>query len=239
MKIAICDDDRQELSHILSLLDSYQAQQHVTFTICPFHDSRKLADTLSETQYDLYLLDIIMPEITGMELAKEIRSFDKAADIIFLTTSPEYAVESYTVKATNYLMKPIVPDRFYQSLDEIREKRDQEQGRSLVLKSNIGVHKIPLNQLMYVEAQGRKVLYYLANGEEIVCTDRFSPVCDQLLQYPEFILAHRSFLVNMNYIRLISTSDMQLQNGTLLPLAQRRVAEIRKHYLAFQMEEIP
>ena len=112
MKIAICDDDRQELSHILSLLDSYQAQQHVTFTICPFHDSRKLADTLSETQYNLYLLDIIMPEITGMELAKEIRSFDKAADIIFLTTSPEYAVESYTVKATNYLMKPIVPDRF-------------------------------------------------------------------------------------------------------------------------------
>lgn len=70
-------------------------------------------------------------------------------------------------------MKPIVPDRFYQSLDEIRKKRDQEQGRSLVLKSNIGVHKIPLNQLMYVEAQGRKVLYYLANGEEIVCTDRF------------------------------------------------------------------
>ena len=62
-----------------------------------------------------------------MELAKEIRSFDKAADIIFLTTSPEYAVESYTVKATNYLMKPIVPDRFYQSLDEIRKKRDQEQ----------------------------------------------------------------------------------------------------------------
>ena len=233
MKIAICDDDRQELSHILSLLDSYQAQQHVTFTICPFHDSRKLADTLSETQYDLYLLDIIMPEITGMELAKEIRSFDKAADIIFLTTSPEYAVESYTVKATNYLMKPIVPDRFYQSLDEIRKKRDQEQGRSLVLKSNIGVHKILLNQLMYVEAQGRKVLYYLANGEEIVCTDRFSPVCDQLLQYPEFILVHRSFLVNMNYIRRIDGKDFLLTNGIRIPIRTNGRAEVVQRYNRF------
>lgn len=108
-----------------------------------------------------------MPDITGMELARKIRSFDKSADIIFLTTSPEYAVESYTVKATNYLMKPIVPERFYETLDEIQKIREQEQGRSLVLKSSIGVHKIPLNQLMYVEAQGRKVLYYLANGEQV------------------------------------------------------------------------
>lgn len=84
MKIAICDDDRQELSHILSLLDSYQAQQHVTFTICPFHDSRKLADTLSETQYDLYLLDIIMPEITGMELAKKSAASTKPRTLFFL-----------------------------------------------------------------------------------------------------------------------------------------------------------
>ena len=239
MKIAICDDNRQELSHILSLLDNYQAKQNLAFTICPFHNSRDLADTLSGTRYDLFLLDIIMPDITGLELARKIRSFDKSADIIFLTTSPEYAVESYTVKATNYLMKPIVPERFYETLDEIQKIREQEQGRSLVLKSSIGVHKIPLNQLMYVEAQGRKVLYYLANGEQVTCTDRFSAVCDQLLQNPEFILTHRSFLVNMNYIRLIGTADMQLQNGTVLPLAQRRLTEIRKHYLACQMEDTP
>ena len=180
-----------------------------------------------------------MPGLNGMELAKEIRSFDKAADIIFLTTSPEFAVESYTVKATNYLMKPIDQEQLFASLDEILEAREQEAGKSLVLKSTIGVHKVKLSSLMYVEAQNRKVIYYLANGEEIACTDRFSTICEQLLQHPEFIQTHRSFLVNMNYIRLIGTIDMQLQNGITLPLAQRRVAEIKKHYLAFQMEEMP
>ena len=239
MKIALCDDDKQELSQILSLLDSYQLTKGTHFTVSPFHSSFQLAATARTEHYDLYLLDIIMPGLSGMELAKEIRSFDKAADIIFLTTSPEFAVESYTVKAANYLMKPINQEQFFASLDEILRSRKQEVGKSIVLKSSIGIHKVNLTDLMYVEAQNRKVIYYLSNGEEITCTDRFSTVCDQLLEYPEFILAHRSFLVNMNYIRLISTTDMQLQNGSILPLAQRRVSEIRKHYLAFQMEEMP
>ena len=91
---------------------------------------------------------------------------------------------------------------------------------------------------MYVEAQGRKVIYYLNNGEEITCTDRFTSVCEQLLQQKSFIQSHRSILVNMNFIRLIGTTDMQLQNGTVLPLAQRRVSEIKQHYLAFQMNEV-
>ena len=60
-----------------------------------------------EEHYDIYLLDVVMPGLNGIELAKEIRSSDKAADIIFLTSSPEFAVESYTVKASNYLVKPV------------------------------------------------------------------------------------------------------------------------------------
>lgn len=239
MKIAICDDDKQELSRILTMLEQYQKRQTVPVTLYPFHSGFELAATAREERYDLYLLDIIMPGLTGMELAREIRSFDKAADLIFLTTSPEFAVESYTVKATNYLMKPILPEQLFQTLDEILETKRQEQGHSLVLKSSIGVHKITLEHLMYLEAQGRKVIYCLSNGEQISCTARFATVCENLLQYPEFILAHRSFLVNMNYIRFIGNTDLQLQDGSILPLAQRRVTEIRKHYLAFQMEDAP
>jgi len=90
---------------------------------------------------------------------------------------------------------------------------------------------------LYVEAQNRKVIYYTSGREQIVCTELFSSVCDSLLQHREFIQVHRSFLVNMNYIRSIGTMDMCLHNGTNVPLAQRRVADIKKHYLAFQMEE--
>lgn len=237
MKLALCDDDKQELSCILSFIENYKKLSSVPMSVHTFHNSFELASVASDEHFDLYLLDIIMPGLNGIELAREIRRFDKAADIIFLTTSPEFAVESYTVKATNYLMKPVSEEKLFQALDDIFDTKESESETSIVLKSTIGVHKVPLSNLMYVEAQGRKVIYYLKNGEEITCTDRFSSVCEQLLQQEEFILTHRSILVNMNFIRRIGTVDMQLQNGTILPLAQRRVAEIKKHYLAFQMEE--
>lgn len=238
MKLALCDDDKQELSRILSFIENYQKLSSVPMSVHTFHNSFELASVASDEHFDLYLLDIIMPGLNGIELAREIRRFDKAADIIFLTTSPEFAVESYTVKATNYLMKPVSEDKLFHTLDEILEIKEKELEKSIVLKSNIGVHKISLSRLMYVEAQGRKVIYYLNNGEEIICTDRFTSVCEQLLQQKAFIQSHRSILVNMNFIRLIGTTDMQLQNGTVLPLAQRRVSEIKQHYLAFQMNEV-
>lgn len=238
MKLALCDDDKQELTHILELLKKYQEKAADTLSVQTFDSSFELAVAAVEEQFDLYLLDIIMPGLNGMELAREIRSFDKAADIIFLTTSPEYAVESYTVKATNYLMKPVTREKLFQALDDIVNGKETIPEASIVLKSTIGVHKVPLSNIMYAEAQGRKVIYYLKNGEEVTCTDRFSSVCEQLLKHEAFIQIHRSILVNMNFIRIIGTVDLQLQNNIVLPLAQRRVTEIKKHYLAFQMNEV-
>lgn len=237
MKIALCDDDKTELRHLGTLLDHYQKMRSFPLEYQKYDNSFALAATAPKERYDLYLLDILMPSMTGMELAQTIRQFDRTAAIIFLTTSPDFAVESYTVKAANYLIKPIGMDAFCAAMDDVIKTQTRQQDPFLVLKSRIGVHKIRLSELIYVEAQNRKVVYHTSNGEQIVCADLFTCVCDNLLRHPAFIQAHRSFLVNMNYIRSIGTADMQLQNGRRIPLAQRRVADIKKHYLAFQMEE--
>ncbi len=217
MKIAICDDDKNELFRILSVLADYQTQRNIEFSYKPFDNSTELASNLLQEHYDIYLLDVVMPGLNGIELAKEIRSSDKAADIIFLTSSPEFAVESYTVKASNYLVKPVSRDRLVEALDDIMRTRTEDRDSCLVLKSSVGVHKVHISEIIYIEASNRKVIYYLRNTRQITCVEKFASVCDQLLQHPEFLLAHRSFLVNMNYIR--------------------RISEIKRLYLAFQMEE--
>mgnify|MGYP000968114402 CR=1 FL=1 len=79
-----------------------------------------------------------------MSLAREIRSFDKAADIIFLTASPEFAVESYTVKAANYLLKPITRDKLFGALDDILEKKESDSPKYIVVKNSSGVIKYSL-----------------------------------------------------------------------------------------------
>ena len=217
MKIAICDDDKNELFRILSVLADYQTQRNIEFSYKPFDNSTELASNLLQEHYDIYLLDVVMPGLNGIELAKEIRSSDKVADIIFLTSSPEFAVESYTVKASNYLVKPVSRDRLVEALDDIMRTRTEDRDSCLVLKSSVGVHKVHISEIIYIEALNRKVIYYLRNKSQITCVEKFASVCDQLLQHPEFLLAHRSFLVNMNYIR--------------------RISEIKRLYLAFQMEE--
>lgn len=237
MKIALCDDDEKELAGLKTMLHHYGAKHHKPLTYKEYTSSVELASQAPKERFDLYLLDIIMPRLTGVELAREIRSFDKAAAIIFLTTSPEFAVESYTVKATNYLMKPVQEETFFAAMDDLLHDKVEEQDHYVVLNSKIGVHKVRLSEIVFVEAQSRKVIYYTNSGEQITCADLFTSVCDELLQHREFILAHRSYLVNMNYIRTIGATDMQLSNGKSIPLAQRRVTDLKKHYLAFQMEE--
>lgn len=113
MKIAICDDDKTEQLQILELLEGYFKGRKNKPAIKTFSSSIELASIARYEQFDLYLLDVIMPILNGIELAKEIRGFDKASDIIFLTSSPEFAVESYTVKASNYLVKPIQKAAFF------------------------------------------------------------------------------------------------------------------------------
>lgn len=238
MKIAICDDDRNELLQIQTLLDLYAQERQMEFIVKEYYNSFELASAAANETFQIYLLDVLMPVLNGIDLAREIRLTDKAADILFLTSSPEFAVESYMVKASNYLLKPVQKETLFQALDDIFIRQINEAGASIIVKTTIGVHKIHLTSLVYVEALNRIVIYHLKTGEQITSAERFSSVCDSLMQHSEFLLPHRSYLVNMNYIRSITASDMLLQSGKSIPLAQRRVSEIKKLYLAFQMEEV-
>ena len=212
MKIAVCDDDIAELNNICEILNNYFEEKKYDLYISKFGSSVELASIIQKEKFDIYILDIVMPVLSGMNLAIEIRSFDKASDIIFLTSSPEFAVESYCVKATDYILKPVDKNRLLNSINEIAEKRKYEQEKYVVIKSNIGVHKIMLSNIICVEAQKHHVIYHLKNDEKIECTDKFSNVCEFLLNNHEFILVHRSFLVNMNYIRHIDATDIYVQN---------------------------
>ena len=92
MKIAVCDDNENELTRIKELLDAYASRNNQNFIIKCFSSRVELASTAEFEKYDIYILDIIMPVMDGISLAREIRTFDKSSPVIFLTSSPEFAV---------------------------------------------------------------------------------------------------------------------------------------------------
>lgn len=239
LQIAVCDDNIDELSNIVQLINQYRAERHFSCEYAVFSNGFELVSALEKRKrFDIYCLDIIMPGFTGIDVAKEIRSYDKTAPIILFTTSPEFALESYSVKAINYVLKPISKEKFFFTFDDILERiRLEKNEDAIVVKSNEGIQKILTSNLVFVEVIGRSVFYHLQSGRVIECIESFSSVCDNLLKYRQFIKTHRSFIVNMQYVDTIENRQLTLQTLTSIPIAQGKAKEIKEQYLAYQMEE--
>lgn len=238
LQIAICDDNVDELSNMVQLINLYRTSKNFSCEYAVFPNGFELISTLEKGKhYDLYFLDIIMPGFMGIDLAKEIRSFNKTAPILFFTSSPEFALESYSVKAINYVLKPITKEKFFFTFDEVLEQIKVEKDEdAIVIKSNEGIQKILISNLVFAEVIGRNVLYHLISGKVMECTESFSSVCDNLLKYGCFIKPHRSYLVNMQYVDTIDNHQISLQTISTVPIAQGKAREIKEKYLNYQME---
>lgn len=238
IQIAVCDDNIDELSNMVQLINLYRISKNFSCEYAVFQNGFDLVSALEKgKRFDIYCLDVIMPVFMGIDVAKEIRAFDKTAPILFFTSSPEFALESYSVKAINYVLKPISKEKLFFTFDEILEQIKVEKDVDvLIVKSNEGIQKILISNLVFAEVIGRNVLYHLHSGKIIECRESFSSVCDNLLKYGCFIKPHRSYLVNMQYVDTIENHQLTLQNLSSVPVAQGKAKEIKQQYLNYQME---
>ena len=238
LQIAVCDDNIDELSNMVQLIDLYRTSRNLNCDHAVFPNGFELVSALEKgKRFDIYCLDIMMPGFTGIDAAKEIRTFDKTAPILFFTSSPEFALESYSVKAINYVLKPISKEKLFFTFDELLEQiKTKDEEDAVIVKSNEGIQKILISNLVFVEVIGRNVLYHLRSGKVTECTESFSPVCDSLLKYGCFIKPHRSYLVNMQYVDTIENHQITLQTLSAVPVAQGKAKEMKQQYLNYQME---
>jgi DNA-binding LytR/AlgR family response regulator len=237
LQLAICDDNINDLSNIVQLINQYRASRNVSFQYAVFSNGVDLVSELEQgKRYDMYCLDIILPGISGIDAAREIRRFDKAASIIFLSSSPEFALESYSVKAINYVLKPVTEERLFSAFDEVLDQIKAENEQAIIVKSHEGIQRILISNLVFAEVIGRYVEYHLLSGKVISCKEAFTAVCSNLLKYGQFIKPHRAFIVNMRYIDTIRNNQITLQTLSSIPIAQGKAREIKQQYLEYQME---
>jgi DNA-binding LytR/AlgR family response regulator len=238
LHIAVCDDNIDELSNMVQLIDLYRTSRHLNCEHAVFPNGFELISALEKgKRFDIYCLDIMMPGFTGIDAAKEIRTFDKTAPILFFTSSPEFALESYSVKAINYVLKPISKEKLFFTFDELLEQIKLEKDENaVIIKGNEGIQKILISNLIFAEVIGRNVLYHLRSGKVIESTEAFSPVCDNLMKYGCFMKPHRSYLVNMQYVDTIENHQITLQTLSSVPVAQGKAKEMKQQYLNYQME---
>lgn len=232
IKIAFCDDDLSVLNDLRILVDRYRVERNCEVDYAAFQSPMELLATIEKgARYDILFLDVIMPGETGIDTAAEIRSYDETVKIIFLTSSAEYAVQSYTVGAYFYQMKPIWDESFFRLMDSAIATCKKEQEDSLILRCKTGITRIELKQLEYCEVIHRTLFIHLANGTILESTGSLDELYKQLEPSGLFMRPHRSFLINPDYIQTLSSRTITMVCQTEIPLPRGKYHDVKEAYL--------
>lgn len=238
MRIAICDDDINQLSDMKVAMKNYMNQHsEQRYEIECFDNPLEFLLRLEKTGgYDILLLDICMPGILGIDIAKEIRSKKLNSEIVFLTTSKDYAVEAFALKAAHYVVKPFTGKQFDEALDRAMGKFKNKQIRNINIKLRNGEMRfIEYDEILYVENFSHSQVINLKNGESFEARQTLVELLDIFNEGSkgQFISPYRGFLVNQKSIRGIEPDKIILNNGKEIPIVKRNFAIIKQQYFSY------
>lgn len=227
MKIAICDDDIHELAYISTIIEQYKTDHCASLTYEVFNSPYSLLNKITDEPFDLLLLDVVMPNMTGIELARSIRAFNTHVPIVFLTSSPEFAVASYRVQASDYLLKPVDEELLYEILENEYNKSED----FLLVKTAQSLMQIPFSQIVYLETVARKLVIYSTSNAPISPTGTLSEYEEQLLKYKQFYKPHRSYLVNLQHVVKLDKEGLHTALGNIVPIPKANFSKTKNDYM--------
>ena len=243
MKIAVCDDDRfyrENMSRLLNLYSERNPQHDLSITIF------KCADELLSVArkiggFDIYILDVIMPDINGIELGLRLRDDNFDGKIIYLTSSGDYALDSFKTQPFNYIIKPVEIEKLFPVLDKAIEDIGQKKEKSIIVKTADGNVKLSLDGIMYAELLNRNIHFHLANGktvESVSVRTSFSTAIKELTDDERFEDCGSSFVINLLHISVLKQDELCFSNGTVLKLPKKPLSRLREKWAERQKEEL-
>lgn len=232
LTIAICDDDEQQIAGLRRLLGEWAADKPLSLAIDEYASGESFLFSYPDRPCSLLLLDIEMGQLNGMELARGLREQGDMLPIVFVTGYSEYMGEGYEVEAMHFLLKPLERARLFAVLDRCLSR--QTPRRELLLKCDEETLRISPEMILYCEAMGKKTHVYLADGRMLACSEGLSHLKDSLTE--EFVPCHRSYIVNLRYMRSIRKNEARLDNGACIPVSRRLYGEINERFIRYYTE---
>lgn len=221
MRIAVCDDEAICRKQLSDAVDSVAGSLDIV-TYC-HENGRDFLKSFRENPCDLIFLDIEMPEMDGITVAREIRKLSNDVPIVFLTAHIEYALEGYEVNALRYLTKPVQQVKLKEILDHVSAKMQAQ--RVLWLKTDMGEERVPLADILFFEAQNQNVLVHTSAQDFTV---RYN-ISDYEAELGDdgFFRIHRGYIVSLRRIKRVDGKEVTLDDGTSLPVSRTKEKELR------------
>lgn len=237
IRIAICDDNSLQRDLLRDTLEDYTSRTGLPIVLEEFGDGSELLDRIRDNgRFDIYILDLIMPGVNGMEVATTLRMLHDEGVIIFLTSTVDYALASYDVNAFHYLMKPLDRNKLFSVLDRATDLLRKEDDQFIIVRTHDGDVRVPLNDLQFVSLKNRTLHYHLVRGSDVdglVIRVPFRDAVAPILRDSRFVLCGISMVVNLTCIDQMDCESVLLNDGTMLYPSKTACSALKKEWVAY------
>lgn len=227
MKILICDDEQTYLNTLRIHVEEYMQNHHILYTITALLDATQLSKTEA---FDLAFLDIQMPNIDGITLAKQLRERNPKLALFFVTNYDEYQDDAMDLQAFRFFEKPFNVNRLYAGLDKAMEYIDGAYV-DIYLSENAAHQRVIADDIIYVTREGRKI-YVVTTTREFCVAEKSDDLCAKLPQ-SFFYPVHKSFFVNLHYVDRYTYTELLLTSGSRIPIAPRKQSAFHKFWFEY------
>lgn len=230
LSIAVCDDASTDCTCIANMTEQILRSKNVMHRIAEFKSAQELLEAIQNgTQFQILVLDVMMDEMDGMELAALLRQQKNQAAIIFISNNREMAMQGYEVNASRYLAKPVNSEKLQEALFHCCSS--QYEKREILLPTGQGQHRTYVSDIQFVEAFDRGTRFVFVD-ESVETKLKFSEV-GAMLPENSFVLCHRAFIANLSFVKRIRHYEFEMKSGVLVPISKHRYSEINKKFLAY------
>lgn len=233
IKFAICDDEPFMIQEMSNHLSRYMEEKHLTsYSIKDFSNGYSLLE--SECDFDLIFLDIQMDQPDGMETARILRKRNTHSLLVFVTVLKECVFDAFEVEAYDYLIKPLDSGRFSRTMDRAVKVLEERTAKSIIIRRGTSCEVVLLEGIVYCEVQGRKIYIHQNDGKII---DYYEKLDDfEKRMDGRFFRCHRSYLVNLQYVRGCHAGQVILPQGGEIPVSRLRERELSQALLRYMKE---
>lgn len=235
MRIAVCDDSGLDRELIVSLLHLYFVNRPISNEIIQYERGIDLLHDFEDGMwFDIVFLDIYMNDLLGIDVAHRLRALGYRSQIIFLTATADFAVDSYEVEAVGYLLKP----HSFEKISRVMDRATREMTMNTYqIKSYSKIIRVAYHEILYVESMNSKCIMHCCNGQSYAIYKRLTAI-EHELNDKRFLRCHQSYLVNMDYIRQVD-NQFTLVTGDTVLIRQRDLKAIRQTVLDYMEKMQP
>ena len=227
MRIAVCDDEELFRIEFKSVLDKVLI--NAEYDIDTFSGGSSLYEAFLKNPFDMVFLDIEMPGIDGITLAKRLRAVSENVQIVFLTSHIEYALEGYEVNALRYLVKPVDMNKLSEVLKYIQDKKNNS--RQIMIKQEGEDIVIDISDIIYMESMDKNVRIVTSKNEYIT---RYNiSDYEEELKSSGFFRIHRGYLISLSKVKKIVKNDVVMDGDISLPVSRSNIKALKDALYAY------